>query len=404
MNLEADNKKRRRNNRLLWAIPLALALVAGAVFGGMAIFGNPLTAQPAFAADSKGLHTVEFNPKKDAIPEEALCTTDTFVDHSLRTVKAGNAEKRQFGTAVSIPFTGKDDVAVTKEILAENCGNPTFLEMNLKEMQLWDDKSIPGAESNKGWISEVQKDIEANGLNSFVKNLVNDKDEVQKRIVTEQYQMYASWANTVLLRFNDEGKHSLTSVRNWEQPGTWDPSKGLPSVQQAKDQESKPAWVRVLTDKNDKCLIKIGFNAEDRRIELFHCVEPEKPKPSETPKSPKPNPECTENCGPPPCTVDCGPPPCTVDCGPVVEPKDPSQDPYQQGNAPDGGGQNNDPGPGAPTTPTQPPSTPRENPPPPVAPPPAAKPDPTPPPAPEPKAPEPKAPETGCVPMPGVSC
>lgn len=99
--------------------------------------------------------------------------------------------------------------------------------------------------------------------------------------------------------------------------------------------------------------------------------------------------------------------------GPKLEPKDPSKDPYPQGNAPVGGGKNQDPGPGTYITPEEmekPPATPRVNPAPPlpttkegtVKPPVGSIPDPTPPPAPEPQAPTPEEPAAGTVNPPGL--
>lgn len=108
------------------------------------------------------------------------------------------------------------------------------------------------------------------------------------------------------------------------------------------------------------------------------------PPPVTTPPPPPPDCTVTGTC-PPPCeqTGTCQPPPCeeTGTCTPpppctnggtpplCLQPKDPSVDPYPRGNAPQGGGQNDQPGPGTyrpPASMPQPPSTPRVNPPPPV--------------------------------------
>lgn len=97
----------------------------------------------------------------------------------------------------------------------------------------------------------------------------------------------------------------------------------------------------------------------------------------------------------------------------------PSKDPAPRDKAPDGGGKNDDEGPGdykEPDEVTQPPTTPRKDPKPPAAEPPtrstpkpsdpSPKPAPTKDPAPaptrEPEAPAPTAPETECIPIPGV--
>lgn len=415
MDLQKANKKRRRN-RFAWMAAIAAVVIGVLVVGGFAFNGKNLTTEPAFAADSKGLHTVAFDPEVDALPKEALCEVGdngyiAFADNSIRSVKSGNTDFRQFGTAVSTPYKAKNDTDVTKETLKELCGNPTLLDQASKEMLLWTEELVPGADKNREWLNTIRASFDSKkGINGFVE-VLKDGDEVVGKVVTEEYIKYAQWMNTVLLRFNEEGLHSPTSVRNWEQSGVNDPAKGLPLVQQAKDQESKPAWIRVLTDKNDKCLVKIGFNAEDKRIEFFNCVEPEKPSTPSTPKgggdTPK-NPVCTENCGttppPPPPPATC--PPGTVGTPPVC--KDlPSNDPSQNGNAPDGGGRNDNPGPGDVTNTenNRPPEAPRTNPPPPVQQPPVSTPDPTPPPAPEPEAPKPSAPETGCdASVPGVVC
>lgn len=79
--------------------------------------------------------------------------------------------------------------------------------------------------------------------------------------------------------------------------------------------------------------------------------------PGQTP--PPPPPGCTNCTPPPPCTT------CTT-----LEAKNPAQDPSQNGNAGNGGGKNQDPGPGIyvpPSQVTQPPATSRTNPAPPTA-------------------------------------
>ena len=87
--------------------------------------------------------------------------------------------------------------------------------------------------------------------------------------------------------------------------------------------------------------------------------------------------------------------------------KDPSKDPAPNGNAGNGGGRNQDPGPGPyvpPANMTRPPTTTRTNPPAPTA---TKTQQPTttkPAPPPESQAPKPSNPATGCAPAPGRSC
>lgn len=289
--------------RMMIAVTVAGLLVG---LGASGVQWGWFTAGPASA--SGGVDTIAFDPSKDAIPAEAKCDTNLFVDHSLRTVEVGNLEKKQFGTAVSIPLTGVDDKSVMTEMTkTEICGNPTVLEMVVKDMLSWNSSEIPGADDNKGWLNEIEQTIASapSGLNSFIANKAKESDPWT---VTETYQKYAAWVNTVLLRSKAEGQQSLTSVRNWELSASVDPSKGLPSAQQAAVQENKPAWVRSYIDKQGNCLLRFGFNTEDRRFEVFDCKTPtpeappsEGNPPPGTPEVPNQPPSgCTENCSPPP--------------------------------------------------------------------------------------------------------
>lgn len=268
------------------------------------------TTIPAANADtgSTSSDTVAFKPGFDKTPDEALCKDDHYINASTLTVKVGDAAYRQFATAVSIPFKGTTDDEVNKEIISEVCGNPTVLKMVIDDMMLW--TGFPGAEENKEWISKIQTDMTTQGLDAF-----SGTNEAGDKVVSPEFQKYAGWVNTVLLRFKMDGNQSLTSVRNWELPATVDPST-QPVAVLAADQESKPSWVRTLLDKNGKCLYKIGFNAEDKRIETFNCVEPTPPATVTPP--PVTTPGCKTDCGgTPPCTTHCGPPPCTgTSCNP----------------------------------------------------------------------------------------
>ena len=305
-----------RAGTIILGILAAIAVVVSALWGVTGLVNSD--------SASAGAGTVAFDPETDLVPDGARCTTTDFVNHSIREVKAGNPEFRQFGLAVSIPFKGETDEDVTKEIVNEMCGNPTFLKMMADEMMLW---NVEGAQFNKEvWLQSILATINEDGLHSFVR-----KTQDGKLVVTAEFQKYAGWLNTVLLtRFNEEGKQSLTSERNWELLATSGVTS-LPVAVQASVQENKPAWVRTLKDKMDNCLLRIGFNAEDRRVEVFSCVVT---PPAEPPVSPPSNPECQVDCGgtpPPP------PPPPGVDPCPwnhnlpkddpgCLQPKDPDKD------------------------------------------------------------------------------
>lgn len=114
-------------------------------------------------------------------------------------------------------------------------------------------------------------------------------------------------------------------------------------------QESKPAFTLSLTNKIGQCVLKIGWNVKDGRLEQFDCSkEPAIPTPTPTGKG-----VCTKDCG--------SQPTCTTNCD--NHGKTPTKDPNAQGNAPRGGGKNDDPGKGPKTSRTTAPATERQDPP-----------------------------------------
>jgi hypothetical protein len=283
-------------NSRRWPVAAGIATFVAVILVVVAsLWGTTLPA--AHSNTNTGSGSVAFHPGFDKTPADALCTTNHYNGISTQTPKPGDPNARQFATAISNPFKGTTDAAVNKEIVLENCGNPTFLKMSLDEMTLWKG-IVPGADENMAWIEKIQQDIAKHTLDSFSGTMGSDS----LKVTSVQYQKYAGWVNTVWLRFNDEGLQSPTSTRNWELPATVTP--GIqPVAVQATVQESKPAWVRTLRDKVGTCLYRVGFNAEDKRIEVFPCATPPTPgtpptghpTPKPTP-TPTPSPSCTSMC------------------------------------------------------------------------------------------------------------
>ncbi|MDB5177810.1 MAG: hypothetical protein JWO61_193 [Candidatus Saccharibacteria bacterium] len=132
-------------------------------------------------------------------------------------------------------------------------------------------------------------------------------------------------------------------------------------------------------------------------IILVRCGNPvfASPPPG-IPHGPTDNPGCP-HCGPPPPHHVC--PPGWFGTWPnCLQPKDPNQDPGPQGNAPEGGGNNDNNGPGSPNPQPTFPSTPYTTPPAPTS---TPSPQSTPPPPPATGAPGPTEAPSTCVPPPG---
>ncbi len=261
----------------------------------------------------------------DILPDRAKCVSDDFVDHSLREVRSGDSEFRQWSDAVSIPYESSDKDEVLDEEFAENCGNPTALD---GDIQMLSGIRIGGStigEENP-WMGEFLATADDQGFReAFLTRKAGEGDRI---FVTPEYQEIASMVNTIFLRYENAGVEARQSVRNWHLAG---PVAGeLPRVVENPDQEGLPALVLVYTRKDNCPESVIGFNISDKRSEEFPVICEEPPKP---PAPPTPEPPCQCPKPPvPPTTVppckDCPPvttaPPTTVppckDCPPVTPP------------------------------------------------------------------------------------
>ena len=216
-------------------------------------------------------------------------------------------------------------------------------------------------------------DDDGNEIANRIKSAINEAKNIlaQRVETTEEYRTYAAMINTLLMRFPEPDiTQSDWSVANWHVPNVKHFAVStqkvvIPVAVLNKDyQENKPAIWFTARDKGDVCHLVIGFNLGDKRPEVGKC---------ETPKTPQTTPPSG-----PPTKPPSGPPtkPPKDKCPPgyvgkppkCLESKKANQDPAQNGNAGNGGGKNQDPGPGPTTKPTTVPSAPRTNPPPPSAP------------------------------------
>lgn len=129
------------------------------------------------------------------------------------------------------------------------------------------------------------------------------------------------------------------------------------------------AWIYTTPD-NRKVVILERCGNPAEQVPSYPKAPPTGTAVPPPPVTTVPPPPPTTGTPPPPPTTETPPPPTTTTPPPpppTLVPKDPSVDPYPRGNAPQGGGPNDQPGPGPSNIPTQPPATPRTNPPRPVA-------------------------------------
>lgn len=323
----------------------------------------------------------------DLLPSKAKCNRDEFIANSL------SNRNLVWSDSVSTPFRSLDPSRMMTEVRSENCGNPTVLDMNVQALSAIKLGDFSVADANP-WIAKFLHESKG-GLRTAW--LTNKEEQGDKIFVTGEMQQYAALVNTLLLRFHSIGIVTEQSVTNWHLPGGGLVAGELARVVLNDTQEGLPVLRLELTEKARGCIIVIGFNVLDKRWETLPCATIPPPAIS-VPGQPGTPPSHHHRSCPPGTTGT--PPNCLTG-------KDPAMDPASQGNAPTGGGQNQDPGPGQyipPGSMIHPPAVSRVNPSPPqVAPPAGSQPDPAPAPAVESNAPPPDDPATGCTPPPGFT-
>lgn len=137
-------------------------------------------------------------------------------------------------------------------------------------------------------------------------DVVNPSDELvlEAHRKNLEWQQLAPKIGTLFDKFQLDGIQALTSEVNYHLVAGGLVVGSLPAVERNPNQESLPALILSLTEK-DQCepLLVIGANIGDKRPELFAT-------PSCETAPPPPPPTCTSNCEPvtPPCKTNCGPP------------------------------------------------------------------------------------------------
>lgn len=417
---------RKLTGPVIAAIALIAVLFAGFIFASY----NPVAdSAKADAPVEETTQDAEYTADELAQIAERLtvhttsiqCTVNDLglIDFNIGALEAV-PEPRKWSDAISTPFGAQDPEAIRDELQEAICQDPvlgtSWLSFLVNEFQ--EHYGIDLAAMNP-WIADYATSVDqidevAAGFIPLL-DVAEPTDEqiLQAVEANKKWQQRASYIGTLLDKFALGGVEARPSIVNYHLKDGGLVVGALPAVEKNPQQESLEALVFEVTLK-DQCepLASMGANIHDKRPELFEGKKCEAPKPEEPNQPSEPN-KPTEPGKPtppkPPTTTTPPTPPTTL------EPKDPSKDPVNNGNANTGGGKNQDPGPGTYVPPNQmeqPPATPRPNPPKPAPTVPAPAPsnpkptptkDPAPAPSPEVSAPTPDAPAQGCSPAPGMS-
>lgn len=216
----------------------------------------------------------------DVLPQEALCESDEFIPNSLPSTAL------VWSDSVSTPFKAKTPKGMFKEILAEDCGNPTVLMMNIEGLS----------------AISIEKDTTIGDVNPWMAEFVKTKNlsgflSADKGHVTPAFQQVAELTNTVLLRLKVVGVSSDLSLENWHVAAREGLAAGALPVATLNDaQEALPALRLEYTMKGQECpAFAVGFNTADKRFEVLplSCGTPPTTPPGANPSCPPETPHGT---------------------------------------------------------------------------------------------------------------
>lgn len=235
---------------------------------------SPSASKKSNVALPKGTqNSLTVNPA-DILPGGTKCASDTFLDNSRTPVTAQNATDDKWSYSVTVPYVSSDPTVMMTEMSAENCGNPTVLDMNVQWLASLDVQGFKVGAANP-WMGKFLAKAGDPGLRSSF--LTNKTEGESKIFVTADYQSVAAMVNYLLTRFAVIGVGSWQSVSNWHLDGAGLVAGELPRVSLNPNQESLPALRLELTDKGVGCVFAGGFNTADKRWEEFPCVTPVTP-------------------------------------------------------------------------------------------------------------------------------
>jgi len=314
-------------------------------------------------------------------------------------------DPRKWSDALSTPFTATTANEIRNELQQAICKDPllgvsylVFFATDVRD-QLLVDAGVDILKLNP-WLKPFAVDpSEINAKAAEFIPLLDVKNPSDKQVnqainKNREWQQLASYVNTLLDRFEVSGIEARKSIVNYHLAVGGLVVGSLPSVERNPNQESLPALILSLTEK-DQCqaILEMGANVADKRPELFKVSGCEPQLAECTTDCGSTTPVCTENCTPicPPNQPNGG---WDSELGKLVCKDSPDRDTEAQDNNKPGGG-------GIAPVQTDPVGNPEGGTPADIYTPPAPAPVPTPDPAPAPAPEATQPPASGCAPAPG---
>lgn len=177
---------------------------------------------------------------------------------------------RSSATAVALPVTNPGDpVSTIKDAALAICRGSLYggQVKHLFANEIIDGK---GMVERNPWLEPSEGD--ASLINDVATTYVGDHEGVY--YLTVEYQVLAEFTVELLIRGQLAGVTSEESELNYQLEAaglTIGPDQLLPEVELNPTQESLPAVVIEYWSKEGRCLLRIGINERDKRLEKFPC-------------------------------------------------------------------------------------------------------------------------------------
>ena len=278
-----------RSNKPLFIGSSAIAAVVAIVLAVGAFLGT--SAPPSHAAATN-------TPNQSVINDLTVktttykCATDS---NGLVQWKIGAlATDRKWSDAISTPFASSDQNAMLAEAQQADCSDPLYGVQMANYFANLKIGSFSVASVNP-WLNEFGGDgskMISTKAASYMPllNVTNPTNQqVNDAVAKNQaWQGVAAKLNTLLSKFTNNGVHTGTSILNYHLLGGGLVADQLPAVGLNDHQDGLPALVLTLTDKVQGCLLEMGLNTGDKRVEQFSCATPPVPvaTPTTTPGTP----------------------------------------------------------------------------------------------------------------------
>lgn len=256
---------------------------------------------------------------------------------AFESVNPEDPAKRAWSDAIDTPFLAdqSDKDALLNELQVEICENPLVGEMVANYFANLEVGGVKVVDLNEEWLKDSVGPAEDINDKAAQRTpymgedplSLTDEQSAEQVDANLKYQQFALYLNTMLGRFNNQGKQDggVTNMNFHLAGNGLAVGKGYPEMELNPNQYDASGELGVLkfdiTSKGqDYCIKMFGVNLKDKRIDDFVCEVPEVPAPEVVPGQPnvpgRPSTPTTGGTGGPNPTTPEGYPTTTVWVGP----------------------------------------------------------------------------------------